>query len=231
MSSSVTSGMVDHYVGLMRDGNRVDPYFGDAMAWMVVRGRHHRLTIADVAERLGADPGKITPCLPVNMEPDPGHVALGQREENVIVWARNGWFPPETLARVSLDAQAWGFYWLVNNANCLFYAADGDIVTELNTLHPTPAECWGRDPRALDDHLGALWSLHKHRQDYADDDEEDDEEDPGVPARHGIPFHSYSHDPDWETGLATVEALTGVRLDIDWLTSEQASAYAPGSLG
>lgn len=225
MINSVTPDMVDHYVNLLRDGHRTNPYLGNSMAWMVVRGQHHRLTITELARRLGADPATIAPCVPMNLDPDPGHVVLGQREEDVFFWAPNGWFTPRTLARVSADAQAWGFFWLVNNANGLFYAADGEVVTELNVLRPSPEECFGRDPRALDAHLGAIRALYRQKQ--AED--EYDEDDPG--AFHELPPSPYPHDPDWETALATVEALTGVRLGLGWLTTEQPSVRASGSLG
>ncbi|MET7463162.1 hypothetical protein [Nonomuraea sp. NPDC005501] len=105
-----------------------------------------------------------------------------------------------------------GFWWLVNNAHELFYAADGVLVTSVRQISsPHGPELFGQDPAALDDHLGALRALAARME--ADD-------------KAGVtPAAPY---PDWQTALATVEALTGVRLDLDRFTREQLSVRTPG---
>ena len=59
------------------------------------------------------------------------------------------------------------------------------------------ADTWAG--RALTDHLGALCELH----------------DRSMSGTHRGPS------PDWETAMATVESLTGLRLDADWFRRPQ----------
>ncbi|MGV9303483.1 hypothetical protein ACWDLG_08945 [Nonomuraea sp. NPDC003727] len=208
--SPVTPEMINYYVQLRQDLGRVDPYINDAMFWMVVRGHGELLTVADVARRLGADPHAASPGTVLELGE---HVVLEHSDHGVIVLAQNAYpSDPDIWARLTENAQAWGFWWLVNNAHELFYAADGVLVTSVN-MHSFPhsLECFGQDPAALDDHLGALRALGARMK--ADDEA-------GV-----TPTTPY---PDWETALATVEALTGVRLDLDRFTRKQQSVYAPG---
>ncbi|SNS46988.1 hypothetical protein SAMN05216276_101019 [Streptosporangium subroseum] len=207
----VTPEMIDYYTRLLKDLRQVDDYVTGAIFWMVVRGRDAPLTVADVIRRLGADPGATTPSTVPRLI-DPGWAVLEQSDHGVIVMATNTAGPrkPETWARLTEAAQTWGFWWLVNNANRLFYAADGHLVTELNILRPEPVECKGQDPRALDAYLGALRALADRKR--ADD-------------RAGTYPDRYR---DWETALATMEGMTGVRLDVDRFTREQPSIHAPG---
>ncbi|MEV1178541.1 hypothetical protein [Nonomuraea sp. NPDC049784] len=207
--------MINYYMQLLKDLNRVDPYINDAMFWMVVRGREEPLTAADVARRLGADPGTKTPrtLLPTG---EWEGVVLEQSDHGVIVLADNAYpSDPDIWARLTENAQAWGFWWLANNAHELFYAADGVLVTSVNmSSFPHSLECFGQDPAALDDYLGAWRALGARIK--ADDQA-------GV-----TPAAPY---PDWETALATVEALTGVRLDVDRFTREQLAVVLPSGLG
>ncbi|GAA2302106.1 hypothetical protein GCM10010149_59280 [Nonomuraea roseoviolacea subsp. roseoviolacea] len=212
--SPVTPDMINYYVQLLKDLDQLDLYINNAMFWMVVRGRAEPLTVTDVARRLDVDLDTAIPRTVL----EPGQdkvVVLEQSDHGVIVLAANAWISdPGIWARLTENAQAWGFWWLVNNANRLFYAADGDLITELNVLHASPAECWGRNPRALDDYLGAIRALEAQRE--ADD---------RAGAFDAPPYPRY---PEFETALATVEALTGVRLDLDRFTREQLSIHAPG---
>lgn len=208
--SSVTPEMVDHYTQLLKELEQVDPYINNAMFWMVVRGRGEPLTVADVARRLGADPDTAIPRTVLELGE---HVVLEQSDHGVIVLAPNAYpSDPDIWARLTENAQAWGFWWLVNNAHELFYAADGVLVTSVNmSSFPHSLECFGPAPAALDDYLGALRALGARMK--ADDEA-------GV-----TPAAPY---PDWQTALATVEALTGVRLDLDRFTREQLSVRASG---
>jgi hypothetical protein len=174
-----------------------------------VQGRQEPLTIADVARRLGADPDTAVPRTVLELG---DHVVLEQSDHGVIVLSQNAYpTDPDIWARLSENAQVWGVWWLVNAANRLFYAADGQLVTELDTFYPEPSGCTGQSPLALDCYLGALRAL-------ADQKRADDQA--GV-----TPSAPY---PEWETALATVEAMTGVRLDIDRFTREQQSVRARG---
>ncbi|WP_043625885.1 hypothetical protein [Nonomuraea candida] len=194
--SPVTPEMINYYTQLLKDLERVKDGSTNALFWMVVRGREEPLTVADVARRLGADPN--TAVLRTVLEPAE-HAVLEQSDHGVIVLAADVYIDgPDIWARLTENAQAWGFWYLINAANRLFYAADGQLVTEVDILYPEPSGCWGPDPRALDSYLGALRAL-------ADQKRTDDQAGVTPPAPY----------PEWETALATVEAMTGVRLDVD----------------
>ncbi|GAA2265245.1 hypothetical protein GCM10010149_01620 [Nonomuraea roseoviolacea subsp. roseoviolacea] len=198
--SPVTPEMIHIYERLLKELDELDPYIGNALFWMVVRGRGEPLTVADVARRLGGDPDRVLSGTVLELEE---HVVLEQSDHGVIVLAQNAYpSDPDIWGRLTENAQAWGFWWLVNNAHELFYAADGVLVTSVN-MHSFPhsLECFGQDPAALDGHLGALRALGARMK--ADDEA-------GV--TYAGPY------PDWETALATVEALTGVRLDVGRFT-------------
>ncbi|MGJ6963448.1 hypothetical protein ACSDR0_16210 [Streptosporangium sp. G11] len=211
----VTPEMIEHYTRFLKDLDDLSTVQGlmntDSMFWMVVRGRDTPLTVTEVACRLGADPSTIVPRLPVDL-PDTGYVALEQSEHGVILIASVGFSPttPEAWARLTENAQAWGFWWLINNANELCYGADGALVTRLDILHPQLSGCTGQNPQGLEAYLGALRTLAKRKM-------TDDET--------GVPYTDQYR--DWETALATVEAMSGVRLDLDRLVREQQSVYAP----
>ncbi|RVX46438.1 hypothetical protein EDD27_9322 [Nonomuraea polychroma] len=212
----VTPEMIDYYTRLLKDlddSAAVNDHMNvsDGMLWMVVRGREAPLTVIEVVSRLGADPGQAVPRHPLCL-PDPGYVALEQTDQGVIIVAPGGCSPatPEAWAQLTNNAEAWGFWWLVNNANELFYAADGVLVTALNILYPQPSECTGHNPQELDAYLGALRAL-------ADQKRTDDE----------TGERPSNHYRDWETALATMEAMSGVRLDVGRFTQEQQSVHAP----
>jgi hypothetical protein len=206
--------MINYYGQLLKDLDRLDPYINNAMFWMVVRGQAEPLTATDVARRL--DAGLDTAIPRTVLEPGREKVVvLEQSNHGVIVLASNAYISdPGIWARLTENAQAWGFWWLVNNTNRLFYAADGDLVTEVDVFRPSPVECTGRNPRALDDYLGAIRALVAQRE--ADD---------RAGAFDAPPYPRYPH---WETALATVEAMTGVRLDLDRFTRKQPSIQARG---
>ncbi|WP_157521590.1 hypothetical protein [Herbidospora cretacea] len=212
--SPVTPEMINYYVQLLKDLNQLDPYINNAMFWMVVRGRTEPLTVTDVARRLEVDLDTAIPRTVL----EPGReevVVLEQSDDGVVVLGSNAYIgDPGIWARLTENAQAWGFWWLVNNANSLFYAADGKLITEMNVFHPSPAECTGRNTRALDDHLGAIRALVAQRE--ADD---------RAGAFDAPPYPRY---PNFQTALATVEAMTGVRLDLDRFTRKQLSIQARG---
>ncbi|PZG23515.1 DUF6461 domain-containing protein [Nonomuraea aridisoli] len=206
--------MINYYVQLLKDLDRLDPYINNAMFWMVVRGRAEPLTVTDVAHRLDANLDTAIPRTVL----EPGRekvVVLEQSGHDVIVLAANAYISdPDIWTRLTENAQAWGFWWLVNNTNRLFYAADGDLITKVDVFRPSPAECTGRNPRALDDYLGAIRALVAQRE--ADD---------RAGAFDAPPYPRYPH---WEAALATVEAMTGVRLDLDRFTRKQLSIQARG---
>ncbi|WP_157546077.1 DUF6461 domain-containing protein [Microtetraspora fusca] len=204
--SSVTGVMVAHYDELLDELRQLDPYITEAMAWVVVRGRDVRLTVDDVVSRLGGDSGTISRRLPLPPSADPTAAAFEQRGDNVLIVASNtyGFSRPEVLAALTKDAQAWGFWWLVNNAHKLFYAADGHLVTTVQIPDfDGHLPCGGENPQALDSYLDGLRALAEEK---CEDDEAGD---------YGVSY------PDWPTALATVEAMTGVRLEASWFMQEQ----------
>ncbi|MGP4103419.1 hypothetical protein [Nonomuraea sp. KM90] len=212
--SPVTPDMINYYIQLLKDLDQLDPYINNAMFWMVVRGRAEPLTVTDVARRLDVDLDTAIPRTVL----EPGRekvVVLEQSEHGVVVLASNAYISdPGIWARLTKNAQAWGFGWLINSANSLFYAADGNLITEMNVFRPSPEECTGRNPRALDDHLGAIRALVARRE--ADD---------RAGAFDAPPYPRYPH---FQTALATVEAMTGVHLDRDRFTRNQLSIYPRG---
>ncbi|WP_067174671.1 hypothetical protein [Microtetraspora niveoalba] len=204
--SSVTGVMVAHYDELLDELRQMDPYITEAMAWVVVRGRDAPLTVDDVVSRLGGDPGTVTRRPPLPLAGDSGAAAFEQRGDDVLIVASNtyGFSRPDVLAALTEGAQAWGFWWLVNNAHELFYSADGRLITTVRIPDfDRSVPCGGENPRALDSHLDGLQALaeEKHEDDEAGD--------------YGMTY------PDHPTALATVEAMTGVRLEASWFMREQ----------
>ncbi|MFI7062494.1 DUF6461 domain-containing protein [Kribbella sp. NPDC050124] len=167
--------------------------FSESMCWTVVRPHQARLTIDDVIRRLGGNAATVTTRRPVEVGYDDDAVFLEQRDDAVITvrYSVNN-DEEDVLQRLSQDATVHEVFWVINNFNRLYYAVDGVVVTELDVLRPQ--ERWGADPDALAGHLDALRDLRDRE--------------------HG-PW------PDWETAMATVESLTGLRLDTDWFDRPQ----------
>jgi hypothetical protein len=173
----------------------------ESFCWTVVRGRDEGLTVDDVVRRLGGDPHTMTMVRPASVQYDYEAVFVESRGESVVVAGYSDRSAEEPALRaLSRTATVHGVYWLINNMNRLYHAVDGVIVTQLDVLRPH--DRWGADPDALTGHLDALYDLHE---------------------RSSGPF------PDWETALATIESLTGVRLDAEWFHRPQLQATIPGS--
>lgn len=166
------------------------------LTWIVVRPDRGPLTVDDVIRRLGGDPAAVTTCRPAEVGYDDELVYLEQRGDAVMIleYAANR-ADKDVLKRLSQRATVHGVYWGINNVNLLFHWVDGVAVTELEALRPQHR--WGTDPEALGDHLDALHS------------------------RQG---GDRSADWDWPTAMATVESLTGLRLDADWFRRPQLCA-------
>jgi hypothetical protein len=151
------------------------------------------LTVHEVVRRLHGDPDALTTVRPVDVPFDEDTVFLEQRGDTVIIVDSMTAVVAEedVVLRLSQDATVHSVFWLINNFSMLHYAVDGVLVTEVETLRPQ--ERRGTDPEALTDHLDALRDLR-------------DRSGPG---------------PDWETAMATLESLTGQRLDADWFARPQ----------
>jgi hypothetical protein len=188
---------VEHYVRMFEHLGNVDTCdFGENMCWTVVRPHQAPLTMEDVLRRLGGDAATVTTRRPVDVEYDDQAVFLEQRDDAVITVRYHVDNDEEDLLlRLSQDATVHEVFWVINNFNRLYYAVDGVVVTELDVLRPQ--ERWGADPDALTGHLDALRDLRDREQG---------------------PW------PDWETAMATVESLTGLRLDADWFDRPQVFA-------
>jgi hypothetical protein len=193
-----TAATVEHYIGLLRQLREWSPYLPEALSWWVVRSRGAPLSLAEVIQRLGCVPTSITQGEPRELTNLDNFSAEWDPESGVYIEARGSVAvlveaPPgpksvaDRLHRLSEDATVHGVFWLVNNLARVYLAADGRIVTEVDPLRPD--DTWGDDPRAIDGYLGPLRELHRR------------DERPS---------------PDWETAMATVEAMTGVRLTADW---------------
>ncbi|MES9607431.1 DUF6461 domain-containing protein [Actinomadura sp. NPDC000929] len=193
-------GQIEHYVQMFKRLSDLSEYFSieENLSWTVVRPHKAQLTVEEVVRRLHGEPDAITTDRPAdcvsNLEYDDlaDTVFLEQRGDAVIIVGfGTDTAEEETLRRLSQNATVHTVFWAINNFNRLSYIVDGAVVTELDTL--CPLDRWGTDPEALTDHLDALLDLHERS-------------DPG---------------PDWETAMATLESLTGQRLDADWFTRPQ----------
>jgi hypothetical protein len=192
-----TPTQVEHYVRMFEQLRGLPSYIGETMCWMVVRPHHAPLTVDEVVRRLGGDPNTMTTCRPADVGYEDDIVFVEQRGDAIIIV---GFSPPtdkaEALGPLSQGATVHGVFWVINNFNRLYYVVDGVVVTELDALRPS--DRWGSEPEALTDHLDALCDLDSSR-----------------PGTH------QGHFPDWETAMATVESLTGLRLDADWFHRPQ----------
>ncbi|GAA1839771.1 DUF6461 domain-containing protein [Actinomadura bangladeshensis] len=190
---------VEHYVRMLRQLDHVSPHPAENLCWTVVRPHSADVTVRELVRRLHGDPDTVTTRRP---DDDSDYdfddaVFLEQRGDAfVIVGYGTATAEADALRRLSRDATVHSVFWLINNFNRLYHLVDGVVITELDMLDPLTR--WGTDPDALTDHLGALCDLSA--QDL-----------PG---------------PDWETAMATLESLTGQRLDADWFARPQLYAEA-----
>ncbi|WP_345433823.1 DUF6461 domain-containing protein [Actinoallomurus vinaceus] len=168
------------------------------LSWTVVRPHQARLTVEEVVRRLDGEPDTMTTDRPADCVSDLEYDDLADTvfleqcgDAVIIVGFGTAAAEEEALRRLSQSATVHSVFWAINNFNRLYYIVDGVVVTELDMLRPL--DRWGTDPEALTDHLDALRDLH-------------DRSDPG---------------PDWETAMATLESLTGQRLDPDWFAHPQ----------
>ncbi|WP_062440140.1 DUF6461 domain-containing protein [Herbidospora daliensis] len=187
----VTPEMIDHYTELSERLKEVNSYICNSMGWIVLRGRDTSLSVEDVVRRLGVDPG-LTRVQPL-LKNGEGAVAE-QVGTDVIVALANVFVPASAMPALSQNAEVWGFWYLVNNTNSLFYAADGHLVTEVDVWSPYPDERVGTDPHALDAVLHELQARSEAE-------------------------HAGEDAPDCiDMAFATVEALTGARLTAEHFT-------------
>ncbi|MEU8342156.1 hypothetical protein SAMN05443665_101450 [Actinomadura meyerae] len=189
---------IEHYVRLFERLSQLppDPGATENLCWTVVRGPG--MTVQEAVRRLNGDPAALTTRRPAedsdDFDLDEG-VFLEQRGDAVvIVGYLTDMSEVEVLQRLSRGATLHTVFWMINNYSGLLHLVDGELITEVDPLDPTNPQ--GADPDALNDHLDALRALHAQPL-------------PG---------------PDWETAMATLESLTGERLDIDWFTRPQAYA-------
>jgi hypothetical protein len=183
---------IDHYVRMFEHLRDLAPYLGESMCWTVVRSHHAPLTVQAVVSRLHGDPQALTMQRPADLRYLEDAVFLEQRGDAVVIVGHSAASAEEDmLPRLSQDATVHGTFWLINNYSTLYYADGGTVITIVETL--SPQRRWGVDPEALTDHLGALLDLSTN----------------SVPS------------PDWETAMATVESLTGQRLDAGWFVRRQ----------
>lgn len=202
-----TPGQIEHYVRMFEQLSGLSEYFSieENLSWTVVRPHQARLTVEEVVRRLHGEPDTMTTDRPADCVSDLEYddladtVFLEQRGDAVIIVGFGTATAEEkALRRLSQSATVHSVFWMINNFNRLYYIVDGVVVTELDMLRPL--DRWGTDPEALTDHLDALCDLH-------------DRSDPG---------------PDWETAMATLESLTGQRLDLDWFARPQLLAKVNG---
>ncbi|MFG1851386.1 DUF6461 domain-containing protein [Actinomadura geliboluensis] len=189
---------IQHYVRVLDHLSRLppDPGASENLSWTVVRGPG--MTVHEAVRRLNGDPAALTAHRPAADDYDPDDALFLEQRGDAVVIVSYGTATAEldALQRLSRGATLHSVFWLINNFSRLYYLADGELITELDPLDPQNPS--GNAPHALTDHLDALRTLRAH---------------PGP-------------GPDWETAMATLESLTGERLDADWFTHPQTFAEA-----
>ncbi|WP_433220832.1 DUF6461 domain-containing protein [Dactylosporangium sp. CS-047395] len=189
-----TPEQIDHYLDMFEQLDAADWCIGENLGWTVVRAHGRTLTAEDAIRLVGGDPDTVTTVRPVDVRYEDDVVYVEQRGDAVMLldYAAICAEAP-MMRRLAHNAAVHGVFWGINNWNTLFYALDGEVVTELDTLRPDDRT--GTDPDALNDHLGALIELDAR------------------PDRGAM--------RDWPTAMATVAALTGLDLDADWFRRPQ----------
>ncbi|MFI0407400.1 DUF6461 domain-containing protein [Actinomadura sp. 3N508] len=192
---------IEHYVRLIDHLRRTSVYYPENLCWTVIRPHKAGLSVHDVVRRLGGDPEALTTRRPADVDYDDDEVFLEQRGDAVVIVAYgSATAEPHVLRLLSRDATVHSLFWLINNFSMLSYLADGELITEVETLAPQNRR--GTDPEALTDRLGAMCDL-----------------------RAGVVAGTLSGPaPDWETAMATLESLTGVSLDAGWFARPQTFA-------
>jgi hypothetical protein len=159
MVAGPTPARVEHYLRMFEVLSDEEWCIEESLVWMVVRPHGGALTVDEVVRRLHGDPTAMTTCRPADVRWEDDLIYVEQRDDAVMVLEYAAYSAEENaLKRLSRGATVHGVYWAINNANRLFHAVDGVIVTELDTLRPR--DRWGADPEALSDHLGALLEMH-----------------------------------------------------------------------
>jgi hypothetical protein len=193
-----TPEQIEHYVRMFERLSDAQWNIRETLCWTVVRPPQARLSVDEVVRRLHGDPDTMWTYRPADHGYEEEIVFVEQRDDAVIIVGySDASAEGDALVRLSQGATVHGVFWLINNFNRLYHAVDGVVVTELDAL--SPLDRWGADPEALTGYLDALRDLHNDPR-------------PG---------------PDWETAMATVESLTGERLDADWFHRPQLCTKVP----
>jgi hypothetical protein len=193
-----TPAQIEHYLRMFELLDEEEWCIGENLGWTVVRPHGGAFGVDEVIRRLGGDPATVTTYRPADVRWEDDLVYLEQRGDAVMILEYSGnTSEVDALLRLSQGATVHGVLWGINNYNRLFYAVDGVIVTDLDTLRPEHTE--GTDPLALDDHLGALRELHDYSR----------------------PQDGRGADWDWPTAMATLASLTDLSLDADWFLRPQ----------
>ncbi|MFB4310656.1 DUF6461 domain-containing protein [Actinomadura sp. GTD37] len=190
---------IEHYVRMLEQLLHLPVCPAESLSWTVVRPHKAGLTAQELVRRLHGDPDALTTRRPDdNSDYDFVDAVFLEDRGDVFVVVAYGAAAAEVeaLQQLSRDATVHSVFWLINNYNRLYHLVDGAVITELDLLEPLTR--WGADPDALTDHLGALCDLAARTT-------------PG---------------PDWETAMATLESLTGQRLDAAWFARPQLCAEA-----
>jgi hypothetical protein len=150
-------------------------------------------SVEAVTALLAAEP--MPACRPRDLGWEDDLIFIEQRGEAVmLVSPSDAGVDEEALRRMSRGGTVHQVFWAINNFNRLFRVSDGTVVTELDTL--VPDERWGADPDALNEHLGALHDLDARGE-------------------------ARGADLDWPAAMATMESLTGFRLDLEWFSRKR----------
>jgi hypothetical protein len=186
-----TGDQIKHYVQLFEELEDIPWTIGESLFWTVVRPQ----TVDAVVRLVHGDPATVTTKPPVEIGWEDDLVFVEQRGDAVLlVGPSDAEIYDDRRLELSRGCTVHQVFWAINNFNRLLYFVDGVLMTEIDTLSPGERE--GTDPDALNDHLGALHDLE------------------ALEADRGA-------DLDWPTAMATMESITGLRLDADWFRRPQ----------
>ncbi|MEU7858709.1 DUF6461 domain-containing protein [Nonomuraea sp. NPDC049141] len=187
-----TTNLREHYGHLARSRG-----LDVAMCWTVVIPHNAKpLNLQQIATRLGGDtPGRLHPPAPLSalvpFASDAYPVLIDQHGSTIALWEYDYLgATPAVLRRLSHGARVYSAWWNVNAHNQLSFAADGELILQIDALFPGRPE----------DHPGIdRWPQLEAMQDFFVDFEERDD------------------DYDWRAAwLALIDQTTGAKLTSAW---------------
>jgi Family of unknown function (DUF6461) len=184
--------VIAHYQDFLARAGALSP----ALTWTVVQPLTGPLSLTELLARMGLGESDVVATCPVDTTLEfEFSMSIGQVGPSFVILEPNGYQTDrlEVLHRLSASARVCGVSWGITGASRLEYWIYGRLVTHLEIHSPD----WrhGDQPHALDEELTILEQVSTW---------------PAYPDHHRA------------AAMAVVEAVTGVRLDLDWLVQPHA---------